>query len=145
MAILRRSPAKPVAGITKAAAIPLRRFNLRRFISTATSSTAAQPQFDYEYDYYCHDYNRAEHESRLGRLAVTPMEDSEGSVPTRELQLVFIGSPRTKKHIYAEKLSKLLAVPHISMASLVRQELSPRSFLYRQVYSHTLRFGVFRL
>lgn len=130
MAILRRITAKTVAGVTEAASIPLRCFFPRQFISTATASAAAQPEFDY--DYYCYDY-RAKHESNLDRLAVAPMEDSESSIPSRELQLVFIGSPRTKKHLYAEKLSKLLAVPHISMASLVRQELSPRSFLYRQV------------
>lgn len=134
--ILRRVTA---AGVAEAAATPLRRrFILRQYISTATSASAAHPQFDY--DYYCYDDYRAEHEPRLDRLAAAPVEDSEGSLPTRELQLVFIGSPRSKKHLYAEKLSKLLAVPHISMASLVRQELSPRSFLHRQVSNSLLHF-----
>nr|AFK45585.1 unknown [Lotus japonicus] len=44
-----------------------------------------------------------------------------------------IGEPGTKRHLFAEKLSKLLEVPHISMASLLRQELNPRSSLYQQI------------
>lgn len=48
--------------------------------------------------------SRTERELRVDRNAIDHMEDLEGSVPTRELQSVFIGSSRTKKHLYTEKL-----------------------------------------
>ncbi|TQD78126.1 hypothetical protein C1H46_036313 [Malus baccata] len=42
--------------------------------------------------------------------------------------------PKTRnKHLYAERLSKLLEVLHISMGSLVHQELNPHSSLYKQM------------
>ncbi|KAL7221058.1 hypothetical protein ACSBR1_023086 [Camellia fascicularis] len=66
------------------------------------SASAAQLQYDYDYEEYS--------------------EDSEGSIPGRGVQWV-----------YAERLSKLLRVPHISMGSLVRQELHPQSSLYKQI------------
>ncbi|KAK6920545.1 hypothetical protein RJ641_014223 [Dillenia turbinata] len=59
--------------------------------------------------------------------------DSECMIPGRGVQWVFTGNPSVKKHLYAEKLSKLLEVPHISMSSLVRQELSPNSSLYNEI------------
>ncbi|KAM2014334.1 hypothetical protein ACFX16_045005 [Malus domestica] len=58
------------------------------------------------------------------------MLDSDGWVPGRRVQWVLIGDRGAKKHLYAERLSKLLEVPHISMGSLFRQELNPRSSLY---------------
>ena len=61
------------------------------------------------------------------------MEDSEGCVTGRGVQWVILGDPMAKRHVYADRLSKLLDVPHISMGTLVRQELSPHSFLYKQV------------
>ncbi len=122
---------------TKAAAItalpPLHRLTqltLSRFYSGAAST--AQPQLDYSSsDYYYYDYNN--HKSRRDRLARSPKPDSENSGPIRPVQWVFLGSPSAKKHVFAERLSKLLEVPHISIATLVRQDLSPRSSLYKQV------------
>jgi hypothetical protein len=61
------------------------------------------------------------------------MLDTEGSSPERGVHWVMIGEPGAKRHVFAEKLSKLLEVPHISMASLLHQELNPRSSLYQQV------------
>jgi len=61
------------------------------------------------------------------------MLDTEGSAPERGVQWVMIGEPGAKRHVFAERLSKLLEVPHISMASLLHQELNPRSSLYQQV------------
>ncbi|KAK6924693.1 hypothetical protein RJ641_009019 [Dillenia turbinata] len=90
------------------AAMPLLRL-LSRSLSSAAS---AQLQFD--------DY-------------AEPMMDSECLILGRGVQWVFIGNPSVKKHLYAEKLSKLLEVPHISMSSLVRQELSPNSSLYKEI------------
>ena len=117
---------------TKAAAItalpPLHRLTqltLSRFYSGASS--AAQPQLDYSSS----DYNN--YMPRRDRLAQAPKPDSENSGPIRPVQWVFLGSPSAKKHVFAERLSKLLEVPHISIATLVRQDLSPRSSLYKQV------------
>lgn len=108
------------------------RLALSRLYSGSTSAAAAEPQVDY--NYYDHNH-RAESDSERRRrlLPSSPMADSAGSAPPRGVQWVFIGSPSARKHVYAERLSKLLRVPHISMASLVRQDLSPRSSLYKQV------------
>ncbi|KAB2073068.1 hypothetical protein ES319_A07G059200v1 [Gossypium barbadense] len=92
---------------------------------------AAQPQPDTDYWYY---YPPSQQESRRDELVCsTPVADTDGSVPLRGVQWAFIGSPRAKKRVYAVMLSKLLEVPHITMASLVRQELSPNSNLYKQI------------
>ncbi|GMP80786.1 hypothetical protein CsSME_00035766 [Camellia sinensis var. sinensis] len=77
------------------------------------SASAAQLQYDYDYEEYS--------------------DDSEGSIPGRGVQWVIMGDPLAKKQVYAERLSKLLRVPHISMGSLVRQELHPQSSLYKQI------------
>ncbi|KAI8002303.1 hypothetical protein LOK49_LG08G00791 [Camellia lanceoleosa] len=76
------------------------------------SASAAQLQYDYDYEEYS--------------------DDSEGSIPGRGVQWVIMGDPLAKKQVYAERLSKLLRVPYISMGSLVRQELHPQSSLYKQ-------------
>ncbi|KAL1819451.1 hypothetical protein ACET3Z_014320 [Daucus carota] len=75
-----------------------------------------------------YDYDEWEHED-----GYTTMEDSEGCVTGRGVQWVILGDPMAKRHVYADRLSKLLDVPHISMGTLVRQELSPHSFLYKQI------------
>ncbi|PPE01503.1 hypothetical protein GOBAR_DD01475 [Gossypium barbadense] len=54
-------------------------------------------------------------------------------LPERGVQWVLIGEPGVKRHSYAERLSKLLGIPHISMGSLIRQELDPYSSVYKQV------------
>lgn len=46
---------------------------------------------------------------------------------------MFIGNPNAKKHIYADMISKLLHVPHISISTLLRQDLNPHSPLYKQI------------
>lgn len=91
-------------------------------------SAAAAVQYDYDGD--------DEDEYELCRP--TPMVDTEGSVPKRGMHWVMIGEPGAKRYVYAEKLSKLLEVPHISMATLLSQELSPRSALYQQVFAFLL-------
>ncbi|PSR95930.1 adenylate kinase [Actinidia chinensis var. chinensis] len=101
--------------------------------SCATSAfTAAQPQLDHDYHYYNHQ-NASDTISQHNEMRSSSMVDSEGFVPLRGVQWAFIGNPVAKKHVYAEKLSKLLEVPHISIGSLVRQDLSPRSSLYKQI------------
>lgn len=105
----------------------------RRFIGLGGSRSygcAAQLQYDYDYSEGEEEEEQSEpyHDPRL-------MSDTEGSFSGRGVQWVVIGEPGAKKHVYAERLSKLLEVPHISMGSLVRQELNPLSSLYKQVFS----------
>ncbi|XP_043703990.1 probable adenylate kinase 7, mitochondrial isoform X2 [Telopea speciosissima] len=97
--------------------------NLRSF------GAAAAVELPDDYDYY----NDGDYELSRDQLRLVPTNDSDGSIEGRGVQWVFIGNPGAKKHVYAEKLSKLLQVPHISMRTLVRQELNPRSSLYKQI------------
>ncbi|XP_044466541.1 probable adenylate kinase 7, mitochondrial [Mangifera indica] len=70
----------------------------------------------------------------MGKIAGWRLElGSAESSPKRGVHWVLIGDPGLKKHVYAERLSKLLEVPHISMGSLVRQEPEPRSSLYKRI------------
>ncbi|OVA09492.1 Adenylate kinase [Macleaya cordata] len=110
--------------LRKAAPPLVRWFGLSQSQSRSFAAAALQYQYDYEED---------EEELYLDQARKTPVADSEGSFSRRGVQWVFIGNPGAKKHLYAEKLSKLLEVPHISMGSLVRQELHPRSSLYKQI------------
>ncbi|CAM8889381.1 unnamed protein product [Rhodiola kirilowii] len=48
---------------------------------------------------------------------------------------VVTGEAGMKKDVYAERLSKLLQVPHISMRSLVQEERGLRSSPYKQILS----------
>lgn len=125
--------------LTTVAASPplyrLARLALSRFYS-GCASAAAQLQADYY-------YYGADSESE--RPAAAGMADSEGSAPNRGVQWVFIGSPGAKRHVYAVRLAKLLEVPHISMASLVRQDLSPHSSLYKQVSDSLLLLSLYFL
>ncbi|CAL5370248.1 unnamed protein product [Camellia sinensis] len=91
-------------------------------ITTASRAygSAAAIQYDYDYEEYESEPYRA-------------IEDSEGAVRGRGVQWVIMGDPLAKKHVYAEGLSKLLHVPHISMGTLVRQELHPHSSIYKQI------------
>ncbi|KAM1075704.1 hypothetical protein ACFX13_023664 [Malus domestica] len=91
---------------------------------------SAVAQLQYDDDYYYDDQDEEEERRKATR---NRMLDSDGRVPGRGVQWVLIGDRGAKKHLYAERLSKLLEVPHISMGSLVRQELNPRSSLYKQI------------
>nr|POE96053.1 putative adenylate kinase 7, mitochondrial [Quercus suber] len=44
-----------------------------------------------------------------------------------------MGNPSAKRHVFAQRISKLLEVPRISISTLVRQDLNPRSSLYKQI------------
>ncbi|XP_009792267.1 putative adenylate kinase 7, mitochondrial [Nicotiana tabacum] len=94
--------------------------------SSLQSYGSAAAQLDYDYD---DDYEYYEETS----VRPVVMEESEGSVPRRGVQWVIMGDPMAQRHVYAQWLSKLLDIPHISMGSLVRQELHPRSSLYKQI------------
>lgn len=90
--------------------------------------SAAAAQLQYDDDYYYEDEEEDRRTASRNRML-----DSDGWVPGRGIQWVLIGDRGAKKHLYTERLSKLLDVPHISMGTLVRQELSPRSSLYKQI------------
>ncbi|GER33279.1 adenylate kinase family-like protein [Striga asiatica] len=82
----------------------------------------AAAQLDYYYYDEEEDGNRAE------------MAESEfWETPGRSVQWVIMGDPTVIRHVYAQRLAKLLDVPHISMGSLVRQELNPNSPLYKKI------------
>ncbi|KAK3040627.1 hypothetical protein RJ639_026948 [Escallonia herrerae] len=98
-----------------------------RFSGTSTAAAAAQPQLDPD---YCCYYCNCEEDIHRNKCDFQENEDTEGSGPHRGVQWAFIGA---KRHVYAEKLAKLLEVSRISMGSLVRQDLKPSSLLYKQI------------
>ncbi|XP_052182379.1 probable adenylate kinase 7, mitochondrial [Diospyros lotus] len=112
-------------------AVAPRFVRILRLVIVRSNATLAQPQLDHDYNYY--KQNEYESNIRLENMRSAPVNDSEGWEPPRGVQWVFMGGPGAKKSVYAKKLSELLEVPHISMASLVRQDLSPRSSLYKQI------------
>ncbi|XP_073106609.1 probable adenylate kinase 7, mitochondrial isoform X2 [Elaeis guineensis] len=71
-----------------------------------------------------------EEEYRRGRWAA---KDEWGEMDGRSVQWVFMGSPGAQKRVYATRVAELLEVPYISMGTLVRQELNPRSTLYKKI------------
>ncbi|GLT51775.1 hypothetical protein SLA2020_251590 [Shorea laevis] len=103
-----------------------------RLLQLSRFHGAAQPQPQLDLDNY-YSYRSEPEPCRNQLIRLSPVADTEGAVPLRGVQWAFIGSPRAKKHVYADMLSKLLEVPHISMASLVRQELNPWSAIYREI------------
>lgn len=111
-----------MAGLTPLRAAGFQLRNAAR--SRPYASAAAALSYDYYYEEEEEHGFHEEASARIGRA---------GSAPRRGVQWVLIGDPGVKKHVYAEKLSKLLEVPHISMGSLVRQELNPSSSLYKQI------------
>ncbi|KAL9439005.1 hypothetical protein AB3S75_024629 [Citrus x aurantiifolia] len=96
------------------------------------SVAAAEPLFDPD-NYYSYYQAESDSDQHRDSLRSVTLPDTEGRERRRGVQWAFIGSPRAKKHVYAEMLSKLLEVPRISMSSLVRQDLSPRSSLHKQI------------
>ncbi|XP_010524261.1 PREDICTED: probable adenylate kinase 7, mitochondrial [Tarenaya hassleriana] len=93
-----------------------------RVVGRRSFGSAAAVELDYDSDdeYYYRDDLRP----RLG-LAASETE--------RGVQWVLMGAPGAWRHAFADRLSKLLQVPHISMGTLVRQELNPRSALYKEI------------
>ncbi|KAL2240628.1 probable adenylate kinase 7, mitochondrial [Sesamum indicum] len=94
--------------------------------------SAAAAQLDY--DYY-HGYDD-EGDHLQGKMNRGEIEESDGwETLGRGVQWVIMGDPMVRRHVYAERLAKLLDVPHISMGSLVKQELNPNSPLYKKIAS----------
>ncbi|KAI9177897.1 hypothetical protein LWI28_020417 [Acer negundo] len=115
-----------MAGLTlfRAAASQLRNVARTRPYGSASAAQLSYDYYEEEEEYGLHDEAASDLMARIGTAE---------SSPRRGVQWVLIGDPGVKKHVYAEKLSNLLEVPHISMGSLVRQELNPRSSLYKQI------------
>lgn len=84
----------------------------------------------------CYYYEEEEEDECVPR----GMLDAQGCTPERGVQWVMIGEPGAKRHLFSQRLSKLLEVPHISMATLLSQDLNPRSSLYQQI-AHALDHG----
>ncbi|CAN8260788.1 unnamed protein product [Cochlearia groenlandica] len=76
------------------------------------------------------DYDESEEEYMYGEDGGVAEERIE-----RGVQWVMMGEPGAWRHVFAERLSNLVQVPHISMGSLLRQELNPSSSLYKQIAS----------
>ncbi|KAJ0977003.1 hypothetical protein J5N97_012477 [Dioscorea zingiberensis] len=74
-----------------------------------------------------------EEELVVDRRLPVPASASCAEEEERGVRWVFMGSPAAQKHVYATRMAALLDVPYISMGSLVRQELHPRSTLYKKI------------
>ncbi|EYU44871.1 hypothetical protein ABFS82_08G000800 [Erythranthe guttata] len=93
--------------------------------------SAAAAQLDYD-SYYCYD---DEEEEMKNRRVIEESESEGWETLGRGVQWVIMGDPMARRHLYAQRLADLLHVPHISMGSLVRQELNPDSPLYKKIAS----------
>ncbi|KAL6139451.1 hypothetical protein ACLB2K_057755 [Fragaria x ananassa] len=116
-----------MAGLSRLelAASLLKRRSFNLLAPRRAYGSAAAAQLDYYYS--SEDEDEEQYQDRTAVL------DSSGWVPRRGIHWCLIGDRSARKHLYAERLSKLLEVPRISMGSLVRQELNPRSALYKQI------------
>ncbi|WCJ27488.1 Adenylate kinase [Euphorbia peplus] len=103
---------------------------LLRRLSDRAYGSAAAVQYDYESE---EEYSSEAEEARAKMSYDCRMASSAASESGRGVQWVLIGHPSAEKHVYAEKLSKLVGVPHISMGTILRQEINPRSNLYKQI------------
>ena len=134
---LRRSSATKAAAITAAPLLcRLTQFFVSRFHSNSATAAQPQPDSDSDDDDYSSDSNYYYNNNRKPprRYGPNPMSsDSEAFVPTNPVQWSFIGNPSAKRHVFAQRISMLLEVPRISIPTLVRQDLNPRSSLYKQV------------
>ncbi|KAF8712729.1 hypothetical protein HU200_010197 [Digitaria exilis] len=83
---------------------------------------------------YWSDWEDDEEEAarRARASAPAPGTDPAGGEP-RGVQWFVMGRPGPQKHAHAARLAEVLAVPYISMGTLVRQELNPASQLYRKI------------
>lgn len=92
----------------------------RRFAAAATAVWEEDDDLDYW--------------SECEEKAHVPLaEDTCCERGPRGVQWVFMGSPGVQKHLYAARMAQMLDVPYISMGTLVRQELDPRSSIYLKV------------
>ncbi|KAE8785572.1 Adenylate kinase, chloroplastic [Hordeum vulgare] len=80
------------------------------------------------------EWEEEEEERRQRARASAPAAEScPADGGPRGVQWVVMGRPGPQKHAHAARLAEMLAVPYISMGTLVRQELSPTSSLYKKI------------
>ncbi|XP_020089216.1 probable adenylate kinase 7, mitochondrial [Ananas comosus] len=115
-----RSLARRVRGA--APAPPRRRF----------SAAAVAVEEEEEIGYWT-EWEEEEEAAERERRRRAADADALGERGRRGVQWVFMGSPGAQRHAHAARLAELLAVPYISMGTLVRQELNPRSCLYKKI------------
>jgi adenylate kinase len=89
---------------------------------------------------YWSDWEDDEEEARRALASPPAAETCPGGGGPRGVQWVVMGRPGPQKHAHAARLAEVLDVPYISMGTLVRQELSPASQLYKKVRA-LLPFG----
>ncbi|OMO84014.1 Adenylate kinase [Corchorus capsularis] len=107
-----------ISGAAVTVAPPLSR--LLQLNVSRLHGAAAQPQLDPD---YCNCYGSSEELRRDQLVRSTPMTDTDDAVPLRGVQWAFIGSPRSKKHVYAEMLSKLLKIANaVNQGELVQED-----------------------
>ncbi|KAL6658795.1 hypothetical protein ACP70R_002835 [Stipagrostis hirtigluma subsp. patula] len=82
---------------------------------------------------YWTDWEEDEEEHERARAAAPAAESCPGGGGPRGVQWVVMGRPGPQKHAHAARLAEVLGVPYISMGTLVRQELSPASDLYKKI------------
>ena len=81
------------------------------------------------------EWEEEEEEARRqrARASAPAAESCPADGGPRGVQWVVMGRPGPQKHAHAARLAEVLAVPYISMGTLVRQELSPTSSLYKKI------------
>ncbi|KAG2576399.1 probable adenylate kinase 7, mitochondrial [Panicum virgatum] len=84
-------------------------------------------------DDYWSDWEDEEEEARRARASAPVAGTDPAGGALRGVQWVVMGRPGPQKHAHAARLAEVLAVPYISMGTLVRQELNPASQLYRKI------------
>lgn len=84
-------------------------------------------------EYYYHDSYSDFEDEAPGHDRGSPSSLAGSLMTEQGVQWVVMGDTGAKKGLYSQRLSKLLQVPYISTGSLIRQELEPRSSLYKQV------------
>jgi hypothetical protein len=79
------------------------------------------------------EWEEEEARRQRARASAPAAESCPAGGGPRGVQWVVMGRPGPQKHAHAARLAEVLAVPYISMGTLVRQELSPTSSLYKKV------------
>ncbi|VAI76276.1 unnamed protein product [Triticum turgidum subsp. durum] len=81
------------------------------------------------------EWEEEEEEARRqrARASAPAAESCPADGGPRGVQWVVMGRPGPQKHAHAARLAEVLAVPYISMGTLVRQELSHTSSLYKKI------------
>ncbi|KAG8086678.1 hypothetical protein GUJ93_ZPchr0010g10625 [Zizania palustris] len=105
----------------------------RAFGPARNRMMAAAAVVEDEEEAYWTEWEEAEEEARARESAAVAEMCPTGGGGPGGVQWVVMGRPGPQKHAHAARLAEVLAVPYISMGTLVRQELSPASSLYKKI------------